>query len=107
MKLFGKDQVCLDALKRKWMTWAGHPEVLRCDRGLRNRGVLAQWMSSHGVQVHRAPLESPEAIGRVERRGGVIKGMARKVISQTQAVGLASVPMGFRQGPKRSSFTHG
>ena len=70
--------MCLDALKRKWMTWAGHLEVLRCDRGLRNRGVLAQWMSSHGVQVHHAPLETPEAIGRVERHGGVIKGMARK-----------------------------
>ena len=81
----------LDALKRKWMTWAGHPEVLRCDRGLRNRGVLAQWMSSHGVQVHHAPLETPEAIGRVERHGGVIKGMARKVVSQTQAVGRSSV----------------
>ena len=34
--------VCLDALKRKWMTWARHPEVLRCNRGLHNRGVLAQ-----------------------------------------------------------------
>ena len=54
-------------------------------------GVLGQWMSSHGVQVHHAPLETPEAIGRVERHGGVIKGMARKVISQTQAVALASV----------------
>ena len=26
-----------------------------------------------------------EAIGRVERHGGVLKGMARKVIAQTQA----------------------
>ena len=78
---------CLDALKRRWMTWAGHPTTLHCDRGLRNRGALASWMAAHGVQVHHAPLETPEAIGRVERHGGVLKGMARKVVAQTQAVG--------------------
>ena len=42
---------------------------------------------AHGVQVRHAPLETPEAIGRVERHGGVLKGMARKVVAQTQAVG--------------------
>ena len=100
---------CLDALKRKWMTWAGHPEVLRCDRGLRNRGVLAQWMSSHGTQVHHAPLETPEAIGRVERHGGVVKGMARKVIAQTQAAGRASVQsvLDERCATKNSLLRHG
>ena len=43
---------CLEALKCKWMTWAGHPEARHRDRGLHNRGVLAEGMSSHGVQVH-------------------------------------------------------
>ena len=42
-------------------------------------------------QVYHAPLETPEAIGRVERHGGVLKGMARKVISQTQARGEAQI----------------
>ena len=78
---------CLDALKRRWMTWAGHPTTIHCDRGLHNRGTLASWMAAHGVQAHHAPLETPEAIGRVERHGGVLKGMARKVVAQTQAVG--------------------
>ena len=80
---------CLDALKRRWMTWAGHPTTLHCDRGLHSRGTLASWMAAHGVQVHHAPLETPEGIGRVERHGGVLKGMARKVVAQaqTQAVG--------------------
>ena len=49
--------------------------------------ILAQYMSSQGIQVYHAPLETPEAIGRVERHGGVLKGMLRKVISQTQARG--------------------
>ena len=44
-------------------------------------------MSSQGIEVYHAPLETPEAIGRVERHGGVLKGMARKVLSQTQARG--------------------
>ena len=77
---------CLDALKRRWMTWAGHPTTLHCDRGLHNCGALASWMAAHGVQVHHAPLETLEAIGRVERHGGVLKGMAGKVVAQTQAV---------------------
>ena len=40
-------------------------------------------MSAQGIQVYHALLETPEAIGRVERHGGVLNGMARKVISQT------------------------
>ena len=77
---------CLEAIKKRWISWAGNP-----NRGLQNRGVLSQYMSSQGIQVYRAPLETPEAIGRVERHGGVLKGMARKVISQTQARGEVEI----------------
>ena len=59
--------------------------------GLHNRGVLAQYMSAQGIQVYHAALETSEAIGRVERHGGVLRGMARKVISQTQARGEAQI----------------
>ena len=76
---------CLEAIKKRWISWAGNPSTVQCDRGLHNRGVLAQYMSAQGIQVYHAPLETPEAIGRVERHGGVLKGMARKVVSQTQA----------------------
>eukprot|EP00439_Symbiodinium_sp_Y106_P049993 s5218_g6.t1 len=38
-------------------------------------------------EVSHAPLETPEAIGRVERHGGALKAMARKVVAHTQAVG--------------------
>ena len=48
-------------------------------------------MSSQGIQVYHAPLETPEAIGRVEHHGGVLKGMARKVIAQTQARGEVEI----------------
>ena len=82
---------CLEAIKKRWICWAGNPSTVQCDRGLHNRGVLAQYMSAQGIQVYHAPLETPEAIGRVERHGGVLKGMARKVISQTQARGEAQI----------------
>ena len=39
---------------------AGNPTAVQCDRGLHNRGVLAQYMSAHGIQVYHAPLETPE-----------------------------------------------
>ena len=82
---------CLEAIKKRWISWAGNPSTVQCDRGLHNRGVLAQYMSAQGIQVYHAPLETPEAIGRVERHGGVLKGMARKVISQTQARGESQI----------------
>ena len=78
---------CLEAIQRRWTSWAGLPVVLRCDRGLHNRDVLAQYCAAHGIQVSQAPLETPESIGRVERHGGVLKAMVRKVVSQTQAAG--------------------
>ena len=78
---------CLDAIKKRWISWAVNPNTVQCDRGLQNRGILAQYMSAQGIQVYHAPLETPEATGRVERHGGVLKGMARKVIAQTQAGG--------------------
>ena len=63
---------CLEAIQRRWTCWAGLPTVLRCDRGLHNRGVLAQFCAAHGIQLSHAPLETPEAIGRVERHGGAL-----------------------------------
>ena len=82
---------CLEAIRKRWISWAGNPNTEQCDRGLHNRGILAQYMSAHGIQVYHAPLETPEAIGRVERHGSVLKGMARKVIAQTQARGEVEI----------------
>ena len=82
---------CLETIKKRWISWAGSPNTVQCDRGLHNRGVLAQYMSAHGIHVYHAPLATPEAAGRVERHGGVLKGMARKVIAQTQARGEVEI----------------
>ena len=81
----------LEAIKKRWISWAGNPNTVQCDRGLHNGGILAQYMSSQGILVYHAPLETPEAIGRVERHCGVLKGMAGQVISQTQARGEVEI----------------
>ena len=81
-------QVFREAIKKRWISWAGNPDTVQCDSGLHNRGILAQYMGAHGIQVYPAPLETPEAIGRVEHHGGVLKDM---VIAQTQARGEVEI----------------
>ena len=43
------------------------------------------------MQVHTAPLETPEAIGRVECHGGIVKAMCKKVCAETQCQGIEQV----------------
>ena len=62
-----------------------------CDRGFHNRGVLAKYIDEHGIQVHHSPLEAPENIGRVERRGGIAKALFRKVSKEPQPLGREQV----------------
>ena len=81
----------LKALCDRWMAWAGHPKQLVADRGLHFRGVLYRDLSGHGVQVHTASLETPEAIGRVERHGGIGKAMYKQVCAETQCQGIEQI----------------
>ena len=66
---------------------------LACDRGTHNRGVLAQTVSKKGIRIRPAGLESPEQIGRVERRNDVLKRMMIRVIKETNATGRAALEM--------------
>jgi hypothetical protein len=66
---------------------------MQFDRGLHNRGVFHQTISKKGIEVRQAALESPEQIGRVERRGDVLKKMLTKVIKDTGAIGNEQVDM--------------
>ena len=76
---------CLDALMKRWFSWAGHPVAIQCDRGLHNRGVLQQYMDEHNIQVYHVPLESPESLGRTERHGGLLKALFRRVCTEVGA----------------------
>ena len=49
---------CLEAIKKRLISWAGNPSTMQYDRGLHNRAV----MSAQGIQVYRAPLETPRPL---------------------------------------------
>ena len=76
-----------------WTRWAGWPNLVRCVRRTHNRGVLVSILGMNGVAIRPAGLEAPEQIGRVERRGEMLKKMMSKVIKDTHASGRESVDM--------------
>jgi hypothetical protein len=76
---------CLNAFTKGWVKWAGWPKQVACDRALHNRGVFGQTLSSKGIRIRPAALESPEHIGRTRRRGDLLKKMMKKVITETKA----------------------
>ena len=86
-------EACAKALMTKWIAWAGWPRACIMDRGLHNRGAVARVLSSHGCKIEFAPLETPAAIGKVERHGGILKAMVRKVTADTETAGLADFEM--------------
>ena len=70
-----------------------HLKLVRCDRGTHNRGVSGSTLAKNGVAIRPARLEAPEQIGRVERRGAMLKKMMSKVIQDTHASGRESMDM--------------
>ena len=49
------------------------------------------------MDERNTPLESREGIGRVERRGGLLKGMRRKICHETQILGREQVEAALSQ----------
>ena len=71
---------CPRAFVHGWTRWAGWPRVIRC-------------LAKSGVIIRPAGLEAPEQIGRVERRGAMLKKMMSNVIRDTHAPGRESMDM--------------
>ena len=84
---------CLDAFVKGWVRPFGWPKLLAADRGLHNRGVFWQTLSKKGVRFNPVPLESPEQLGRVERRNQTLKRMLTKVIKETNVIGREQLDM--------------
>ena len=57
---------CLEVLQKRWLSWAGYPTQVVCDRGLHNRGIF-------------------------ERHGGILKAMIRRITGETQASGISEI----------------
>ena len=78
---------CLRSFVHGWTRWVGFPVLVRCDSGTHDGCVLGSILAKNGVAIRRAGLETPEQIGRVERRGDMLKKMVSKVIKDTHASG--------------------
>ena len=76
-----------------WTRWAGWPKRVAVDRGTHNRGVFGTTLAQKSVLVRQAGLESPEQIGRVERRNAVLKDLMNKAIKETNAKGKEAIDM--------------
>ena len=98
---------CLDFCYRGWVRPYGWPRYVAVDRGAHNRGVFAQTLAKNGVRVNLAALESPEQVGRVERRNATFKHILDKVIKETNAIGREQVdmPHRMRNGHQRNVET--
>ena len=77
---------CLKAFVQGWVAWAGWPSIITTDRGLHNRGMFSMTARRAGVYFRNAALEAPEQIGRVERRGAIVKILMRRIIHEHQIV---------------------
>ena len=78
---------CATAMMEAWVSWAGWPKQCTMDRGVHNRGEMQKLLAAHGCEVIYAPLETPSAIGKVERAQGIMKAMLRKVVHDTECIG--------------------
>ena len=84
---------CLEAFTKGWVRPFGWPKAVAVDRGTHNRGVFGQTLSKKGVRTNTAGLESPEQIGRVERRNQTLKHIIAKVVKETNAIGRQAMEM--------------
>ena len=82
---------CADAMVSRWVSWAGWPKQVTCDRGMHNRGEVQRLLASHGCEVIFVPLETPSAIGKVERAQGVMKAILRRVVADAERETSVSV----------------
>ena len=82
---------CFDSFVSLWVGWAGWPQTLSCDRGVHNCGVFARTLAQHGVLIRQAGVESPERIGRVERRGRLFGTVLGRVVTEHAVQGFDDI----------------
>eukprot|EP00435_Cladocopium_sp_Y103_P048460 s7_g14.t1 len=78
---------CLQIILRIWVNWAGVPRYMLVDRGTHNRGVMMNELEKRGCTFRMIGLEAPYQLGKVERAGGILKGMMKRVIASNTVVG--------------------
>ena len=62
-------------------------------RGTHNRGVMMGELEKRGCTFRLVATEAPHQLGRVERGGGILKGMMKRVIVGTNATGALEMEL--------------
>ena len=78
---------------RSWVSWAGYPVILACDRGLHNYGAFSKGLAMNCVYQRVAGLEAAEQIGRGERHGGIFKTNMSALVNAHQVTGKKQMKM--------------
>ena len=84
---------CLEVLLRSWIGWAGLPQYIMVDRGTHNRGIMMVEMEKRGCVFKHVALEAPYQLGKVERGGGVLKDMLKRVVNAETVAGELEMSM--------------
>ena len=84
---------CLEVVLRSWISWAGFPNYILVDRGTHNRGVFMTELERKGCKFRLVALEAPHQLGKVERAGGVLKDMLKRVINAESVRGELEMQM--------------
>ena len=84
---------CAEALRDGWLTIFGAPRFLTVDRGVANRGRLAELVNSQGIYLRFAEKEAAHQIGRCERHGGILKEMVSHAVQSRNVVGGQHIRM--------------
>ena len=80
-------KLCGHTFMMQWVSWAGWPKNVVIDRGTHNRGYFSRMLGAHGICPKNIALESPEQLGKVERKGQMWKMVAKRVILQRRITG--------------------
>ena len=62
--------------------------MIRCDRGLHNRGIFYKELAAAGVQVTNIGLEAPYQLGSIEKAGKDWKMIAKSVVRARHVTGI-------------------
>ena len=84
---------CAESLRDGWLTMFGAPRYLTVDRGVANRGRLAELVTSQGIYLRFAGKEAAHQIGRCERQGGILKEMISHAVQSRHIVGGQAMRM--------------
>ena len=86
-----KSSVCAEALLNGWIVPFGPPEVIVCDRGMRNQGRLKDLLRVHGIRLRYTGVEAPFQLGRGERQGALFKEIMYVAMEEQQAIGVRDI----------------